>query len=97
LEARYRRLSRLLTAALVVTATAGLGSLAWTADGLRDRVKEQDAQRRDAVTVLCEAQNAQNAKIVRFRKATDPESAKLARETFIQTDCRAKIRRLVGP
>ncbi len=96
LEGRYRVISRWLTAALVVTATAGLGTLAWTADGLRDRVEEQQAQRREAISGLCEAQNAQNARIVRFRKATDPESAKLARETFIQTDCRAEARRLAG-
>jgi hypothetical protein len=96
LEGRYRRIALWLTIALVATATAGLGSLAWTAEGLDDRVAEQEAQRREAIIGVCEALNAQNARLVRFREALDPGSVKLARETFIQADCRAEARRLTG-
>jgi hypothetical protein len=104
LERRYRRISRFLTIALVVTATAGLGSLAWTAANLRDRVEDQDAQRRqsfadqdalrrEAVLGICKAINEQNVKIVRFRETVSPETAKLARETFSAINCPAEVRR----
>jgi hypothetical protein len=87
LERRYQLIARRLTAALVVTATAGLGTLAWTADGLRDRVEGQRENRRAAVIELCEAINEQNVKIVGFREIVDPETAKLARETFSALNC----------
>lgn len=94
LEARYRKLARLLTVALVVTAGAGLGTLAWTADGLRDRVESQQADRRAAVMEICQAQNKRSVGLLAFLEEVAPDNLPLGRETFPITDCNAAVRRL---
>jgi hypothetical protein len=54
-------------------------------------VGEFRAQREQAILGICTAINEQSARIVGFRETVDPETAKLARETFSEIDCPAEI------
>jgi hypothetical protein len=94
LESRYRKISRLLMAGLItmafVFAIAGLLAIG----EFRDRVRDQQTDRRDAITELCVARNERGEELIAFLGEVAPENLELGRESFPATNCADTVRRL---
>lgn len=95
LESRYRRVSRLLIAGIITIAFAFAIAGIATVDQFRERIQENQAQRRAAVLGVCTAINTTNRGIIRFlRTVSTPERVELGRKTFPISDCGAEARRV---
>jgi hypothetical protein len=95
LEGRYRKVSRLLIAGIITIAFAFAIAGIATIDQFRERIQENQAQRRAAVLGVCESINTTNWGIIQFlRTVSTPERVELGIKTFPISDCGAEARRV---
>lgn len=95
LEGRYRKIARLLTAALAMVSVVLLATLVFTAAELDARVEASRENRRAQVIGICEAVNETNGGIIEFlEEVSTPERVALGKDTFPIRNCPAEVRGL---